>query len=142
MKEPTKNVTRKRVIILCSALALCALIVGAVILFSYLDSVSRYQEQVRTTVISDVDVSSIPDGSYIGEYDVQFIYAKVDVRVHSGKITEVIILEHRNDRGMTAESIVDSIVTAQTLDVDAVSGATNSSTVLRKAVELALLSAG
>ena len=122
------------------------LIIAIIVIFAvaayfihYMMSVNSYQERVRGTIVSDVDTSAIPDGSYIGEYDVGFIYAKVEVFIESGKITDIRILEHRNDRGMTAESIVDSIISNQTIDVDAVSGATNSSTVIKKAIELALL---
>ena len=38
-------------------------------------------------------------GVYIGEYDVNFIYAKVEVTVQNGEITNINILEHRNERG-------------------------------------------
>lgn len=37
-----------------------------------------------------------------------------------------------------AETIIDKIIDEQKIDVDAVSGATNSSTVIKKAVENAL----
>jgi len=120
-------------------IALIVTFAVAAYLIYYMMGVNSYQERVRSTIVSDVDTSEIPDGSYIGEYDVGFIYARVEVYIESGKITDILILEHRNDRGMTAESIVDSIISNQTIDVDAVSGATNSSTVLKKAIELALL---
>ena len=78
--------------------------------------------------------------SYIGEYDVNFIYAKVEVRVQNGEITDIIILEHRHEHGKAAETVINEIVDEQRIDVDAVSGATNSSIVIKKAVENALKS--
>ena len=69
-----------------------------------------------------------------------FIYAKVEVAVQNEEITNINILEHRHERGKTAEVIADSIVDEQKIDVDAISGATNSSTVIKKAVENALKS--
>ena len=36
--------------------------------------VNTYQDMVKNTIVSDVDISDMPDGSYIGEYDVDFIY--------------------------------------------------------------------
>ncbi len=81
--------------------------------------------------------SDIP---YVGEYDVDFIYAKVEVTVQNGEITNINILEHRHERGKTAEVITDRIVDEQKIDVDAISGATNSSIVIKKAVENALKS--
>ena len=110
---------------------------GAVFAF-YMSGVAAYQNKVKNTVISGVNISQIPDGVYIGEYDVSYIYAKVEVTVKSGEITGISILEHRNDRGESAERIIDEIIERQEIDVDAVSGATNSSTVIKKAVENAV----
>ncbi len=106
----------------------------------YLKSVADYRQAVRETTFEDINISDIPDGVYVGEYDVDFIYAKVEVTVQNGEITNINILEHRHERGKTAEVITDSIVDEQKIDVDAISGATNSSTVIKKAVENALKS--
>jgi len=106
----------------------------------YLKSVADYRHAVRETTFEDINISDIPDGVYVGEYDVDFIYAKVEVTVQNGEITNINILEHRHERGKTAEVITDSIVDEQKIDVDAISGATNSSTVIKKAVENALKS--
>lgn len=118
-----------------------AVLIVAVIGAGYLYNVNLYQRKVRAIEISDVDLSLIPDGIYIGECDVHFIYAKVAVTVRSGRITALNVLEHRNGRGSAAESIVDDIVKKQRIDVDAVAGATNSSMVIEKAVENALSNA-
>ena len=106
----------------------------------YLKSVADYKQAVKETTYEDIHISDIPDGVYVGEYDVDFIYAKVEVTVQNGEITNINILEHRHERGKTAEVITDSIVDEQKIDVDAISGATNSSTVIKKAVENALKS--
>ena len=116
------------------------LLAGFVLGILYLKSVVDYRQAVRETTFEDINISDIPDGVYIGEYDVDFIYAKVEVTVQNGEITNINILEHRHERGKTAEVITDSIVDEQKIDVDAISGATNSSTVIKKAVENALKS--
>ncbi len=116
------------------------LLVGFVLGILYLKSVADYRQAVRETTFEDINISDIPDGVYVGEYDVDFIYAKVEVTVQSGEITNINILEHRHERGKTAEVITDSIVDEQKIDVDAISGATNSSIVIKKAVENALKS--
>lgn len=54
------------------------------------------------------------------------------------KIIKITILEHDNGRGEAAEAITDSIIREQKIDVDAVSSATSSSVVIKKAVENAL----
>ncbi len=65
-----------------------------------------------------------------------FIYAKVEVTVENGKMTNINILEHKQERGKAAEAITDKIVDGQRIDVDAVSGATNSSTVIKKLLKM------
>ena len=47
-------------------------------------------------------------------------------------------MEHRNERGKAAEVIVGNVVATQEINVDAVSGATNSSNVIKKAIENAI----
>ena len=78
---------------------------------------------------------------YIGECNVGYIYAKVQVGVKDNIITVVNILEHRNERGKPAEVITENIVKTQQVQVDAISGATNSSKVIMKAVQNALSTA-
>lgn len=111
---------------------------GIIVLTIYLKSVADYKHAVNEISIEDICISDVSDGVYIGECDVDFIYAKVEVTIHSGMIAELKILEHKNGRGQAAEAIIAEIISEQKIDVDAVSGATNSSTVLKKAVENAL----
>ena len=126
----------KKKIILCVIILL--LLVGFVWGIIYLKSVADYKQDVKETTFEEINISDISDGVYIGEYDVNFIYAKVEVTVQNGEITNINILEHRHERGKAAEAITNKIVDEQKIDVDAISGATNSSTVIKKAVENAL----
>ena len=126
----------KKKIILCVIILL--LLVGFVWGIIYLKSVADYKQDVKETTFEEINISDISDGVYIGEYDVNFIYAKVEVTVQNGEITNINILEHRHDRGKAAEAISNKIVDEQKIDVDAISGATNSSAVIKKAVENAL----
>jgi uncharacterized protein with FMN-binding domain len=89
-------------------------------------------------VIVTPDLHKVKDGSYIGEYRSGPVRVKANVLVKNGAITEVKILEHINGRGGKAEAITDSIIEEQSLGVDAISGATLSSKVILKAVEIAL----
>ncbi len=129
------SISRKKIVmILIMLFLLLALIFG----IAYIDRVGEYKRAVKETTIEEVNISDIPDGVYIGEYDVDFIYAKVEVDVSGGKIIDVRILEHRQERGKAAEAVANEIVDEQRIDVDTVSGATNSSIVIKKAVEVAL----
>lgn len=104
----------------------------------YLKSVADYKQAVKETSISEIDFSNIPDGVYVGEYDVNFIYAKVKVSMKNGEIADIDILEHKNEHGKPAETMIYDIVNEQKIDIDAISSATNSSTVIKKDVENAL----
>lgn len=104
----------------------------------YLKRVSDYQKKVQEIVFHEIDPATVPDGSYVGECDTDFVYAKVQVTIADGKIASIDLLEHRQGQGKAAESIIDQIIAKQSIDVDTVSGATNSSKVIKKAVENAL----
>lgn len=130
------KLSRKRILFFTAILVFLVVMICTA---AYLKSVADYQKEVKETTLSSIDISTVPDGVYIGEYDVDFVYAKVEVTVQDKAITKIEILEHKNGRGKSAESIVNKIIEEQNIDVDAVSGATNSSTVLKKAVENALL---
>ena len=129
------RISKKKIILFVIMLLL---LVGFVWGIIYLNSVADYKQAVKETTFEEINISDISDGVYIGEYDVNFIYAKVEVTVQNGEITNINILEHRHERGKAAEAITNKIVDEQKIDVDAISGATNSSTVIKKAVENAL----
>ena len=102
----------------------------------------RYRAAVEALRIQDVDLSKVPDGVYVGSQDAVLVAAEVRVTVADGTIRRIEILRHENGRGKPAEGVLDRVVAAQSLRVDAVSGATSSSKVLLKAVENALRGAG
>ena len=83
-------------------------------------------------------LQAVADGKYIGECSITPVYVKVEVTVNDHKITDIQILEHGNGLGKSAEVITDDIMEKQSLEIDAVSGATLSSTCILKAVENAL----
>ena len=128
------KLSRKRILSFTAIFFLIVLFFTVV----YLKSVADYKRAVKETTFSNLDISDVSDGVYVGEYDVDFIYAKVEVTVQNGVITNIDILEHKNGRGNSAEVVIDRIMKEQKIEVDAVSGATNSSTVIKKAVENAL----
>jgi uncharacterized protein with FMN-binding domain len=88
--------------------------------------------------VNTPDIASLPDGTYRGSYDAGLVKATVDVLIAGGHIEKVTIVEHRNGMGSSAEVIVNDVVERQSLEVDAVSGATRSSKVILKAIEIAL----
>lgn len=116
------------------------LLIGLAGLGIYLKQVSDYQHKVSELSIQNISLQSIKDGVYKGECDVHFIKAAVEVTIKDGKYVQIILVEHKNDRGKAAEVIIDEVMAQQSLNVDIVSGATNSSKVILKAIETALIS--
>jgi uncharacterized protein with FMN-binding domain len=87
------------------------------------------------------DLELKTDGIYRGNYDLSGtpVNAVLDVTIQNHKIIKIDIVKHFcSPIGKKAEKITDSIIEAQNLDVDAVSGATASSKAIIKAVENAL----
>lgn len=103
-----------------------------------LGSFSEYQREMAAVSIAGVDAGCVPDGTYFGSCDVGYIRAKVEVAVQDGRIASIDLVEHKNERGAAGEGVIPRMLERQTTDVDAVSGATNSSRVIQKAVENAL----
>jgi len=95
-------------------------------------------DQTKSLTITTPNYGSLPDGTYRGVYDGGLVRAEVAVTIQAKDIQSVELLHHDHGRGAEAEKIVGSIVEAQSLEVDVVSGATVSSKAILKAVENAL----
>jgi uncharacterized protein with FMN-binding domain len=118
------------------ALAIAPLLIAHIVFC--VTSLGEYKRDVAAISFSDFEISAVADGRYTGECDVGYIFARVRVTVSGGSVTNIELLEHRNERGKAGEGVIDRILSGQHTDVDAVSGATNSSKVIKKAVENAL----
>lgn len=97
-------------------------------------------DNVNSITVSNPDIAKIADGTYGGEYSVTPVYVKVEVLVIGHEITNIKIIEHENGLGKKAKKIIDDVIGEQSLEVDAVSGATVSSKCIIKAIENALQS--
>ncbi|HZK24577.1 MAG TPA: FMN-binding protein [Oscillospiraceae bacterium] len=111
------------------------LIVGGGMFFAFWRGI----QQINDFVFADVNLANIADGVYQGDVAAGPIQVIVDVIVQDAQIAEIKLIKHDHGKGEAAESIVDEIITQQSLQVDTVSGATYSSRVILKAVESALL---
>jgi uncharacterized protein with FMN-binding domain len=87
----------------------------------------------------EIDSGQLKDGEYLGNYEIFPVKVSVKTWVKNGEITQIDLLEHFNGKGAPAEKIVDDIIEKQSLQVDAISGATVSSVAIKKAVEDSLL---
>ena len=104
----------------------------------FLSNMTKYKKAIADIVIETPDISRIQNGTYNGVFDANMISADVDVIVKDHRITEIVLNEHNNGRGASAEAITEEVILKQSLEVDTISGATNSSKVILKAIEIAL----
>jgi len=113
-------------------------LIGGIFGFQFLGKVQAYKKIVRELKIGRLELERVSDGTYIGSCDALVIGAKVEVTVKDHKITDISLLEHKTERSKPAEVIPDRVIKAQSLQVDTITGATNSSKVLLKAIENAV----
>lgn len=125
---------KKAVLMVILAILILCLFAGGF----YLKSIGDYKAKVDALTFDEIDLTKVEDGIYEGQCDTGVVRARVQVTVRDHRLERIELLEHENGRGTPAEAILDQMVQEQTTTVDAVSGATCSSKVIRKAVETAL----
>ena len=128
------NRRNKAVLIVVSALLVIGLLAGGL----YLKSIGDYKAKVNALTFDEIDLTKVNDGIYEGQCDTGIVRARVQVTVRDYRMESIELLEQENGRGTPAEAILSQMVQKQTTAVDAVSGATCSSKVIRKAVENAI----
>jgi len=92
-----------------------------------------------TLDIGRVDLNTVEDGTYIGICQNKVLFAVVKVEVSGHEIRGIEILEHKKSYLPQAEMIAGDVLAGQSLEVDAISGATLTSDTVKKAIEDALL---
>jgi uncharacterized protein with FMN-binding domain len=106
---------------------------------------SEEHKEAKSLPIADIDFTQLKDGTFIGEYEggiKKWRTNKVQVRVSSGKVTEIKILEHKeNQKPEFTDKLYGRVIDEQSLQVDVISGATLTSKAYLKSVEDALLEA-
>lgn len=101
----------------------------------------KERKAVQDMSLQDVALDAIPDGAYRGEFGFGSHLYEVEVIVRGQKIEDIVVLKNReSEHAKKAEGVLDNVIQSQSLQVDAVSGATTTSKALLKAVENALLS--
>jgi uncharacterized protein with FMN-binding domain len=101
---------------------------------------------VVSTVIPTKNISGFNDGSYTGNSaDAFYGFIQVRATISSGKLTDVVFLQHPNDRQTSVEIndyampiLKSEAINAQSSNVDIVSGATDSSIAFIQSLQKAL----
>ena len=128
--------SRRNKALLLGVVVLLAVVLVALLLF--LKAALEDKGAVEALTVQEVDLAQVADGTYTGGCDVGLVSAQVEVTVEDGALVEVTLTEYRSLLGRGAEALPETMVAQQRVDVDAVSGATESSTVIKKAVANAL----
>ncbi|MGG6314332.1 FMN-binding protein [Paenibacillus macerans] len=92
--------------------------------------------------IRAVDFHTLKDGTYVGEYEggkYKWRANQVQVTVSSGRVTDIKLLMHKENRSPEfTGKLYDRVLASQSLGVDTISGATITSKAYLKSVEDAL----
>lgn len=124
---------KKRYIIIGIVLVII-LALGGIVIGAY-HSIKNGMQDLADMEIRNVNLSEVKDGTYEGSCAVVPIAVEVKVTVKDHAITDIVLVKHDNGQGKPAEILTQTVVEAQTLDVDVVSGATYSSKAILKAIE-------
>lgn len=120
-----------------AVVALLAASVGGGILFT-----AGERREGRNLPIRAVDFHSLKDGTYVGEYEggkYKWRANQVRVIVSSGKVTDIQLLMHKENRSPDfTGKLYGRVIESQSLQVDTISGATITSKAYLKSVENAL----
>ena len=105
---------------------------------SFYRGVGKKYDKVQEIPIQEISVEGLADGTYTGEYTFETLYTKVQVIVKGEEIKKIVLEDFVTEKGEDAAGIVSSIVENQSVMVDDVSKATDSSRVIKLAVMDAL----
>jgi len=106
------------------------------ILSSLMSRNTAEMKRVRAMPINDIKLSNISDGVYKGDYSYGGFTYEVGVIVKDYKIEDIKMLKNRKTfHAQKAEGVIPKALHAQSLNVDAVTGATTTSKAILKAIE-------
>lgn len=123
------------------AIKFFAVIIGIFLVMMFV-MFTKMGSEMKNLQYYKVDLMEVKDGVYRGKSETTLVKVEVEVEVEvevkSHEIIRIDLLKHDNGRGAKAEQIIDVMVEENTYDVDAISGATASSEVIKSAVSNAL----
>ena len=97
---------------------------------------TRGLSEMEALVVEDRDASGLPDGVYAGAFRGHRWSNSVEIEVQGGEIVAIeVVNPHIFYREEVADEVIARVLSEQTTAVDAVAGATASSTAILKAIE-------
>lgn len=116
---------RKKILIVFTVIVSLALIGSGLFYLRYKKMADVIGAEVAR--VNDVDLSKIPDGQYKGSFGEFLVQVDLEASVVDHRIAGIKILKQECGPGYEALETVDRIIAAQSPKVDAVTGATGSS---------------
>ncbi len=121
---------KKIIIILAAVIGILIIVMLAMFI--------KIESEMKSLAYYETDLNELEDGVYQGKAETTLVKAEVEVEVDDHKIIRIDILKHDNGMGKEAERITGDMIKMNTYEVDAISGATSSSEVIKSAVSDAL----
>ena len=119
-------------------IVLSIIVIFCIVGFVMFQSMQKGINDLLELEMTDIDLTDIEDGDYIGTYQQLPVTVKVTVKIVNHDIISIEILKHDNGQGQSAELIINDIVEEDSILVDTVAGATISSKCIQLAVKNAL----
>ncbi|MDD3335877.1 MAG: FMN-binding protein [Eubacteriales bacterium] len=85
--------------------------------------------------IGSIDLTTAQDGHYIGICQNKILFAVVDINVKDHALQDVKVLEHKASYLGVAQAVARQVQSKQSLEIDAISGATFTRDTVLKAIE-------
>lgn len=127
--------TAKKIIIV-ALLIVVGLIAAASVAFSMM--AASFEKRMAALRIDAIDLTRVADGTYEGACDFKIVSAVVSATVAGGRLADLKLLKHSHGPRHSGEAIISRILQKQSLQVDALTGATSSGKVILKATQEAL----
>jgi len=105
----------------------------------YLAMTLDQNAKIKDLIFEPIDMTEVADGTYQGEATTGMVTAQVEVTVVDHQIETIELIRHDYGLGQKAETIIPLMVAQNTVEIDAIAGATTSSEVIKSAVCQALL---
>lgn len=118
---------------------LIVLLVLAAIIAAFIVFITSGLDTLQKAKVGQVDITSVPDGVYTGEYSGNRWANTLQVTVSGGKITDIAVIKDQfvKNKNLSAD-VFELVIEKQSTDIDAVSGATVSTNGYLLAIEDAL----
>jgi uncharacterized protein with FMN-binding domain len=88
--------------------------------------------------LKNVDLQTVADGTYRGTFGKFVVSVDLEANVLQHRITDIKIVNQKCGKGYDGKKVIDRVLQAQSLKVDAIAGATASSRCILIALERAL----